>query len=189
MSELFISVDVETDGPCPIVNSMLSLGAVVFTVDEVMEDRSFAVNLQTLPDAVQNQETMDWWAKQGNAYALTRIGATPANLVMNSFAAWVENVGKTFKSRPVFAAYPAGFDFTFVYVYLNYFGYKSPFGFQSWDAKSYASAIMRKPFRETIKKNMPKEWFSARKHTHGALDDAIEQAYLFQSMIRAAARP
>lgn len=33
---------------------------------------------------------------------------------MKSYAEWIKDLG----GRPVFAAYPAGFDFTFVYRYL-----------------------------------------------------------------------
>ena len=32
---------------------------------------------------------------------------------------------------------------------------------------------MKVDYRDATKRNMPREWFSARRHTHVALDDAI----------------
>jgi hypothetical protein len=42
---------------------------------------------------------------------------------------------------------------------------------------------MKKPFRQSTKKNMPSSWFSKSPHTHNGLDDAIEQGKLFLSMM------
>jgi hypothetical protein len=44
-------------------------------------------------------------------------------------------------------------------------------------------AVLKKPYRETTKRNMPKHWFSKAPHTHVALDDAIEQGQLFCAML------
>ncbi|MCI0348077.1 MAG: hypothetical protein L0Z53_01520 [Acidobacteriales bacterium] len=40
-------------------------------------------------------------------------------------------------------------------------------------------ALLRKGYRESVKRNMPKRWFDPLPHTHRALDDAIEQGALF----------
>ena len=41
-------------------------------------------------------------------------------------------------------------------------------------------AAMKTPFRETVKSEMPKEWFNPSKpHTHYAIEDAAEQGNLF----------
>lgn len=51
--------------------------------------------------------------------------------------------------------------------------------------KTLAMALMKKPYRDSVKRNMPKRWFLAgARHTHAALDDAIEQGELFCSMMR-----
>ena len=56
----------------------------------------------------------------------------------------------------------------------------SHFGFQALDLKTYAMAYMGTKFKETTKRTMPEEWFAnSGKHTHIAIDDAIEQGYLF----------
>ena len=44
-------------------------------------------------------------------------------------------------------------------------------------------ALLKKDYRETTKRNMPKHWFDDLPHTHNALDDAIEQGALFCNML------
>lgn len=44
-------------------------------------------------------------------------------------------------------------------------------------------AVLKSAFRETVKRNMLKEWFDSFKHTHVAVDDAIEQGTLFCNML------
>ncbi len=99
---------------------------------------------------------------------------------MRSYVAWI----KTLKGKPVFVAYPAGFDFLFVYWYLMLFAGESPFSHSALDMKSYAMAVLKtENYRESTKRNMPKQWFDAFPHTHVALDDAIEQGALFCNML------
>jgi hypothetical protein len=60
---------------------------------------------------------------------------------------------------------------------------KSPFSHSALDIKTYAMALLDKPYRESIKRAMPKRWFDKLPHTHRALDDAIEQGALFCNML------
>jgi hypothetical protein len=84
----------------------------------------------------------------------------------------------------VFVGHPAGFDFLFVYWYLIRFAGRSPYGFSALDIKSYAMAVMRKPYRRSVKRNMPRSWFDPIPHTHIALDDALGQGALFCNILR-----
>jgi hypothetical protein len=84
---------------------------------------------------------------------------------------------------PVFVAYPAGFDFLFVYWYMIRFVGRSPFSFSALDIKTYAMALLKRNYRESTKRNLPKRWFDPMPHTHVALDDAIEQGALFCNML------
>jgi DNA polymerase III alpha subunit (gram-positive type) len=90
----------------------------------------------------------------------------------------------TLKGKPVFVAYPAGFDFLFVYWYLMRFVGESPFSHSALDIKSYAMAMLKTEYRQSTKRNMPRQWFDKLPHTHVALDDAIEQGALFCNMLR-----
>ena len=108
-----------------------------------------------------------------------RKNTRSASVIMPEFANWL----KSLHGIPVFVGYPAGYDFTFVYWYLIKFNGSSPFSFSAIDIKTYAMALMKTSYRDSTKKNMPKNWFPSHPHTHVALDDAIEQGLLFLNML------
>jgi DNA polymerase III alpha subunit (gram-positive type) len=176
--EIYVSVDVETDGPIPGPHSLLSLGAAAYTEDKTLVD-TFEANLQTLEGASGHPETMAWWATQPDAWAACRKDPSPPEEVLTRFAGWV----KSLPGKPVFVAYPLGFNFLFVHWYLIRFTGGSPFSHSGLDMKTFAMAVLDTPYRESTKRNMPKRWFDAHPHTHKALDDAIEQGALFCNML------
>lgn len=176
--EIYVSTDVETDGPIPGPNSMLSFGSAAFTPKKELIN-TFSINLETLPGAKGNPDTMEWWRQNEEAYKACRQNPVNPVTAMNRYVGWVNEL----PGKPVFVAYPAGFDFLFIYWYLMNFIGHSPFSFSALDVKSYAMALMKKPYRHCTKRNMPKRWFSDKKHTHVALDDAIEQGRLFCNML------
>lgn len=183
MIELFFSTDIETNGPIPIENSMLSFGTAVFHPDGNLID-TFSANLETLPFASENHDTMVWWKKNIEAYRATRQNTQDPKTTMEDYVAWINKICKDHNANPVFVAYPATFDFLFIYTYLIKFVGKSPFSFSALDIKTYAMAMLKTPYRQSTKKHMPKHWFSDTKHTHNALEDAIEQGQLFINMWR-----
>ena len=58
-STLYLSVDIEADGPIPGPYSMLSIGAVAITIDGKIVG-TFSANLAPLPQASQHPETMQF---------------------------------------------------------------------------------------------------------------------------------
>lgn len=58
--EIYISTDVEADGPIPGSNSMLSFGSAAYLADKTLLS-TFTTNLETLPDAKPDPITMEWW--------------------------------------------------------------------------------------------------------------------------------
>lgn len=60
---VFISTDVESDGPIPAIYSMLSLGSVAFRIGENGYEQldTFEENLLEYPGAVRHPKTMRWW--------------------------------------------------------------------------------------------------------------------------------
>ena len=176
--EIYISTDIETDGPIPGPNSMLSFGSAAFTPEGRLIS-IFEANLEMLPGATGNPESMVWWKTQPDAWAACRENLREPAEVMPAYVTWVKGL----PGKPVFVAYPAGFDFLFVYWYLIRFAGESPFSFSALDIKSYAMAVLGTEFREISKRNMPKRWFSDRPHTHKALDDAIGQGELFCNIL------
>ena len=178
MQEIYISTDVEADGPIPGPHSMLSFASAAFTSDG-QRVATFSANLELLEGATGHPETMAWWVRNREAWANTRAGAQPPSQAMHGYVAWLDGLA----GKPVFVGYPAAYDFLFVYWYLLRFVGKSPFSHSALDIKTYAMALLGLPYRESTKRNMPKRWFSDSPHTHVALDDAIEQGELFCNML------
>lgn len=178
MAEVYISTDVETDGPIPGPHSMLSLGSAAYLADKTLIG-TFSVNLKTLPGATGDPKTMEWWKSQPEAWAGHRTDLRDPAEAMPEYVAWVRSL----PFRPVFVGYPAGFDFTFVYWYLIRFAGESPFSFSALDLKTLAMATLGVDYRDISKRNMPRRWFDKLPHTHKALDDAIEQGALFCNIL------
>lgn len=176
--EIYVSTDVETDGPIPGPHSMLSIGSAAYTSQKNLV-ATFSANLHVLPEACPHPDAEKWWATQPEAWAACRKDLEQPERVMQRYVAWL----KELPGKPVFVAYPAGFDFTFVYWYLMRFVGESPFGFSAIDMKTYAMALLKTEFRDTTKRRMPRRWFDDLPHTHVALDDAIEQGALFCNML------
>ncbi|GFO57466.1 hypothetical protein GMSM_44730 [Geomonas sp. Red276] len=178
MSEIYISTDVEVDGPIPGPFSMLSFASAAFLPDKTMVG-TFSANLETLPGASAHPDTVKWWGAHQEAWEKCRQDLRDPGEAMADYVAWVERL----PGKPVFVGYPAAFDFMFMYWYLIRFVGHSPFSFAALDIKTLAMALLRTEFRKAAKKNMPKRWFDAAPHSHVALDDAIEQGLLFCNML------
>ncbi|MBT9561227.1 MAG: exonuclease [Myxococcales bacterium] len=180
MNEVYVSTDVEADGPIPGPNSMLSFASAAYTADKTLV-ATFETNLVLLPGAAGDPKTMAWWEGQPAAWAACRKDLQEPADVMPKYVAWL----KALPGKPVFVGYPASYDFMFVYWYLIRFAGESPFSHSALDIKSYAMAVLGTGFRETSKKRMPAAWFDKLPHTHVALDDAKEQGALFCNILAA----
>lgn len=178
MTEIYVSTDVEADGPIPGPNSMLSFASAAFKSDKTLV-ATFEANLELLPEASGDPKTMEWWRTQPDAWAACRANTRPPAIVMPEYVAWL----KQLRGKPVFVGYPAAFDFLFVYWYLMRFAGESPFSHSALDIKTYAMALMKTDYRDSVKRRMPKRWFDDIPHTHVALDDAKGQGALFCNML------
>ena len=177
-NEIYISTDIEADGPIPGPHSMLSFGSAAYLADKTLVD-TFAANLELLPAAEGDPGTMNWWNKHPEAFAATRKDLQPPEVAMQNYIKWIESLS----GKPVFVAYPAAYDFMFVYWYMMRFVGRSPFSHSALDIKTLAMALINTDYRASTKRNMPRHWFDDLPHTHNALDDAVEQGALFCNML------
>ena len=176
--EIYVSTDVEADGPIPGPHSMLSFASAAFS-EEGAQVATFSANLETLPEATGDPDTMAWWKGQPEAWEACRKNLEAPQAAMRRYADWLDGL----PGKPVFVGYPVAYDFLFVYWYLRRFAGRSPFSHSGLDIKTYACAMLRKPYRQVSKQTMPKRWLPEAPHTHVALDDAIEQGRLFLNML------
>ncbi|MBI3409570.1 MAG: exonuclease [Planctomycetes bacterium] len=183
MGEIYVSTDIEADGPIPGPYSMLSFASAAFHSDKTLAG-TFEANLTLLPGAESDPKTMEWWRGQPEAWAACRSNPRDPAEVMPEYVRWLRSL----PGKPVFVAYPAAYDFMFVYWYLIRFAGESPFSHSALDIKTFAMAVLGGEYRESVKRNMPPEWFDKLPHTHVALDDAKGQGALFCNMLAARRR-
>ncbi|GAA3528691.1 3'-5' exonuclease [Streptomyces osmaniensis] len=181
----YISVDIEADGPIPGPYSMLSIGAAVAGVQDGdgftaadPEEHTFYRELRPIGEEFVPEAL----AVSGlDRERLKAEGSEPA-VALAEFSEWVREVSAG--AQPVMCGYPASYDWTFLYWYLIRFTGASPFGHSGClDMKTLYATKAGLPLRAVAKGTMPRELLSRRRHTHHALDDAVEQAELFANLM------
>lgn len=182
MKEIYVVTDIESDGPCPGLHSMLSFGSCA--VNENGEELGvFSANLKLLEGSIPDPDTMDFWKQNPKAWGATRIDPIDPAVAMKSYVSWIESLKQY--GKPIFAGEPAGFDFTYVYWYLLRFGCGKPFSHSALDIKTLAMAALKCNYADAVKRNFPRRWFNPlAKHTHVAIDDAREQAYILIQILK-----
>ncbi|MDH4133652.1 MAG: exonuclease [Gammaproteobacteria bacterium] len=184
-TEIFVSTDIEADGPIPGPHSMLSLASAAYRADKTLIS-TFTVNLETLPGATQDERTMIWWKDFPEAWEKCRQNPAAPEKAMRDYAAWLAQL----PGRPIFLGFPASWDFMWVYWYLFRFTGERPFRENALDVRSYAMGMRKVRFHQTARTYLPKRWFDeGMPHTHVALDDALEQGAMFCNMLAENRKP
>lgn len=181
MNEIYVSIDIETDGPAPGLNSMLALGAAAYDVNE-KEFSTWYSTLYTLPEANADPKTAAWWLTQPDALEEVRTNQKESSVVIPQFVKWV----KSLPGKPIAVAWPAAFDFAFVNYYCHRFAGENPLGFACLDIRSFANGLAKFPNYYGISECKIKELAGPIDKTdlrqHVAVDDAIEQGRLFMGL-------
>jgi hypothetical protein len=195
--DLYISIDIEADGPIPGPTgwgySMLSLGACVAGwlgsttgfVRLAPESDTFYVELRPISDDVVPQALAVCEASLSMPRsALVESGTEPA-AAMRAFVNWVTAVEEKHSGRAVAVGWPSSWDFgTWVFWYLQRYVGSSPFSHgQHRDIRDVFAAKHGVPIRGLSKRSLPVSLRPARRHSHNALDDAVEQAELFANVM------
>ena len=150
-----IVVDVETDGPCPGLHSMICFGAVIV---EPGFQRTFYAELKPISETYIAEAL----AISGFSRAETLKFPDPRDAMQN-FEIWLNK--NTNGKRPIFWSDNNGFDFAFI----NYYFWKNlgrnPFGWSSANIGSFYKGITGDVY-STFKH------LRDTKHTHKPVDDA-----------------
>lgn len=188
MTELWLSLDIETDGPSIVTNSMLSVGMVAYLFDSEQctytEGESICVDMKKDEKNVVDQDTLEWWlSDNGNPEEWKRLQTveTTQKEGCERISDWIKGLMSKYNTKPVLVCYPSVFDGGwFDQLFVNQLGKHCPSWFKSYDIRTYASAVLAQPLSKCKKDTLLKEYLPTdAPHTHNALDDAIEQGRLF----------
>jgi hypothetical protein len=187
--EIYFSADVEADGPIPGPYSMSSFGmavagtyhGTVFEADDPAERTHYAELRPIGEDYMADALAVSGLDRE----RLIREGQEPS-AAMNAVATWINAVADEVAATPVFVAYPLGYDWMWMYWYfIRFTEGGSPFGHsRCLDMKTLYATKAGTSLTQSTRRHMPPDLLSSRPHTHNALDDAIEQAELFQNLMR-----
>jgi len=176
LPELYISVDVETSGPIPGEYNLLSIGACL------INDPSNTFYIELVP--LNENFTPEAMETCNLSLAELRHRGTEPRAAMERFAEWVnESAGG---ARVIFVGFNAPFDWSFVnYYFIRFLGLDAnPFGHSAIDIKSYYMGAFHTTWTETSMKRLPPEIHSPDKPlAHNALDDAVQQAEIFERLL------
>jgi hypothetical protein len=184
-NDLYISADIEADGPIPGPFSMLAFGLAVagrFDGEKfdggITDKDTFYRELRPISDNVDPKALEVSGLDRDR---LVREGSDPA-LAMAEASEWItEHAGST---RPVLVGYPVVFDWMFLHWYFTRFAGGSPFGFSSaLDIKTMYQQKAGVTISQAGRGDLPDFLRSDHEHTHHALDDAIEQADIFARVL------
>ncbi len=149
-----IMVDVESDGPCPGMHSMICFGAVIV---ESGFNRTFYGQLAPISD-IYIPEAL---AVSGFTREQTLAFPDPYE-TMSNFAKWIaDNV----QGRPIFWSDNNGYDFAFMNYYFWQELNSNPFGWSSQNLNSFYKGVSRDTRARF-------HHLRTTKHTHHPVDDA-----------------
>jgi len=188
--EIFVSIDIETDGPAPGINSMIGLGAVAFD-PAGNELAGWYSSIEPAEGSRPNDATMKWWREpaQAEAWNILQEGQVPAHHATIHFKNWLEH--ELGSHNLIAVGWPIAFDFAFINFYMWRYCGRNPLGFSGLDIRSYANGLVNQPSYNGLPERMiwslagPLELSGLRPHY--ALDDATAQGRLFMGLRRVAA--
>ncbi len=186
--KVVLSLDIEADGPCPIVYSCTMIGIVAVFVDQdpvncqetdwVADKREWC--LQRQPEAIEDPRCMtEFWAKLPELKSYIEQRALPVEQVMLELSAWLRQLNRQYDVEN-WVAKPSSYDFQ----WINCLYYKyCPVG----QGKTKRFPL---PFSILCMSTMYKmlqmlnftvlDWRNPElPHTHNALEDALGQAYQY----------
>jgi ribonuclease T len=178
-STVYISVDIEASGPIPGEYSLLSIGACIVGQEDEKLSR-FYVELKPISDNFV-QEALD--VTGFSMEHLKQNGTDPLD-AMKQFDSWLNTITNGGKSKPVFVAYPVGFDWSFVNYYFHKYLKFNPFGISGIDVKSVWLGKTNQKWHKISKQSILRALkITDLEHTHNALDDAVEQSRIFKGIL------
>jgi hypothetical protein len=190
--KIVLSLDIEADGPAPLVNSCTMIGIAAVFVDtdplnckdisEWMADsREWCIQRQ--PDCVEDKKCMEeFWSKLPELKKYIEYNAKPVTEVMLELSAWLRELNKKYDVE-TWVARPSSYDYQWINCLYHKF---CPVGQGKTKRFPLPFSItcistMYKTL-QLLNYNAPDYRSDSLPHSHNALDDAKGQAYQYLRM-------
>jgi hypothetical protein len=185
---VYVVTDVEADGGDPASNSLRALCSI--TVSEQGGPAAvFDAVLQRRGGAVEDPDTMAFYARNPAAWRAALANPRDPALVMRDYVAWVKGL----PGQPVFVAHPLTFDGLWVDAYLRRYTqhvlFRGPFQGETLfaggglDLASLAMGAAALPYRRAWGPYIPADWRGNIPQTHRSRDDAEGHAALLRTLL------
>jgi DNA polymerase III epsilon subunit-like protein len=169
-----ISVDVETAGPNPGSYALLSIGACTLGQPR----QTFYVELK--PDRLDFQpQAMEIHRLDLDGLAKKGLNPKEALLLLEQWLNTVVPEGR----QPIFLAFNAPFDWMFLNDYFHRYLARNPFGHSALDIKAFYMGASKSRWCQTSGDEMRRLFLNGKNISHNALEDAIDQAILFERIL------
>jgi DNA polymerase III epsilon subunit-like protein len=183
--DVYFSADIETDGAIPGPNSILSIG---ITYAGTFDGETFSApvdyNTTFYRELKPISDEFDPKALEVNGLDRDRlkVEGTEPEKAMTQAAEWITKIAGA--GDPVLVAYPLSFDWSWLYWYFVRFSKTgSPFGYsRCFDIKTAIAVKYSRTIVSSGRERIPSFMKPDLKHSHHALDDAIEQAMIFSKL-------
>lgn len=162
-----VMVDVESDGPCPGMHSLVCFGAVIV---EAGLQRTFYAEMKPISDIyIPEALAISGFTREEH------LKFPDPRDAMQNFEIWLQkNIPQG--KRPIFWADNNGYDYSFINYYFWHQLGRNPFGWSSANLGSFYKG-MRKDLYCTFKH------LRETKHTHNPVDDAKGNAEALLKML------
>lgn len=188
--EIYISIDVETDGPTLFTGNLLNLSAVATDLDLKVLG-FFEANIQPRADICPvepDPATMEeLWNTHPQQYARLKVHAVTPQQAMQEYMNWMAAIKKGHSLATM--ALPAGFDKSFVQGYASLYG-GNRYTLDGVGSIDIESLIMMYKKGMTSyraidhKKDVPEFRQPQLVHSHEAIVDTIEQMVIGVNLLR-----
>lgn len=167
--KVWVMVDVEADGPCPGMYSMIEIGAVVVEPDLRKTFHAYLApsSLRFDPAALNSIKVT---REETQRYPSPELG-------IESFYGWLLGRAPDANTRLMFISDNNGFDWQFINYYFNFYIGRNPFGHSSNNLRNLWNGIHRTMFKGY-------KHLRRTKHTHNALDDAMGNAEALLTIVK-----
>jgi len=180
--DVYFSADVETDGPIPGPFSILSFALVfagTFDGARFTPPHDYGQSFYRELRPISNDFQLEALRVNGLDRDRLRVKGERPEAAMTEAAKWIKGI--VGQGKPILVAYPLSFDWSWLYWYFTRFSaVGSPFSHSlCFDIKTAFAVKAGVPISEAGKSRLLPSLRPQSRHTHHALEDAIEQAEIF----------